>query len=278
LSPILIAVIIVSAIGLIAGLGLAVASAIMAVPVNQKAEEIEAILPGINCGACGYSGCAGYAKALADGETEITTLCAPGGTDVSKEISEITGLAAGEVMPSAAVVLCQGSNKNTGDKLVYSGVPNCKMATLLFSGQRQCNYGCLGFGDCVAVCDYDAIHICDGVARINPLLCRACEKCVAACPKHLIEMMPLYEAKAAVLCNNREKGAITRKQCKTGCISCTRCVKVCPVEAIEMVEGVAKIDYHKCISCGECVKVCPVNAIDMIDMQKMINSAKAKAQ
>ncbi|NLP47733.1 MAG: RnfABCDGE type electron transport complex subunit B [Clostridiales bacterium] len=276
MNPILIAVLIVSALGLLAGLGLAIASAIMAVPVDEKTEKIEEILPGINCGACGYSGCAGYAKALADGDESDTALCSPGGTEVSVLIARITGLAAGEVMPSAAVVLCQGSNKNTGDKLVYVGVPNCKMATQLFSGQRQCNYGCLGFGDCVAVCDYGAIHICDGVARINPLLCKACEKCVAACPKGLIEMMPLYEAKAAVLCNNREKGAVTRKQCKTGCISCTRCVKACEFDAITMVDGVAKIDYHKCTACGECVTVCPVKAIDMIDMQKMIERAKAQ--
>ncbi len=276
MNPILIAVLIVSALGLLAGLGLAIASAIMAVPVDEKTEKIEEILPGINCGACGYSGCAGYAKALADGDESDTALCSPGGTEVSVLIARITGLAAGEVMPSAAVVLCQGSTKNTGDKRVYVGVPNCKMATQLFSGQRQCNYGCLGFGDCVAVCDYGAIHICDGVARINPLLCKACEKCVAACPKGLIEMMPLYEAKAAVLCNNREKGAVTRKQCKTGCISCTRCVKACEFDAITMVDGVAKIDYHKCTACGECVTVCPVKAIDMIDMQKMIERAKAQ--
>jgi Na+-translocating ferredoxin:NAD+ oxidoreductase subunit B len=274
-NPIVIAVIIVSAIGLLAGLGLAIASIIMAVPVDERAENIAAALPGINCGACGYSGCAGYAKALSTGETTNTALCSPGGTDVSKEIAILTGLEAGEVLPSAAVVLCQGNAHNTGTKLQYSGVKSCKMATQLFSGQKTCNYGCLGFGDCVHVCDYDAIHICDEIARINPLACRACKKCVAACPKGLIEMMPLHEAKAAVLCANKEKGAITRKQCKTGCISCTRCVKVCEFDAVTIVDGCARVDYDKCTACGKCVEVCPTKAIAMIDLEKIVGKAEA---
>ncbi len=275
MNPIVLAIVIVSAIGLISGLGLAVASIIMAVPVDKKAEEIEGVLPGINCGACGFSGCSGYAKALAEGTITNTALCAPGGTDVSKEIAVLTGLSAGEVLPSAAVVLCQGNNHNTTDKLVYSGVKSCKMATQLFSGPKSCNYGCLGFGDCVEVCDYGAIHICDGIARINPLACRACKKCVAACPKGLIEMMPLHEAKAAVLCANKEKGAVTRKQCKTGCISCTRCVKACEFGAVTIVDGCAKVEYDKCTACGKCVEVCPTKAIDMIDLEKIVGKAEA---
>ncbi|MGI6248782.1 MAG: RnfABCDGE type electron transport complex subunit B [Acutalibacteraceae bacterium] len=277
MNEILLAIVIVAAIGLISGLGLAVASIIMAVPVDKKAEEIEGILPGINCGACGFSGCSGYAKALSLGETVNTALCSPGGNDVSKEIAVITGLAAGEVLPSAAVVLCQGNNINTGEKLVYAGVKSCKLAAQLFSGPKTCNYGCLGFGDCVEACDYNAIHICDGVARINPSACRACKKCVATCPKGLIEMLPLHEAKAAVLCANKEKGALTRKQCKTGCISCTRCVKACEFDAVSIVDGCAVVEYDKCTACGKCVEVCPTKAIEIIDLEKIVGKEKEPA-
>ena len=275
MNPILLAVIIVAGIGLISGLGLAVAAKFMAVPVDENAENIQAVLPGANCGACGFSGCSGYAAALAEGKTKNTALCAPGGTEVSKQIAEITGLAAGEVLPSAAVVLCQGNYHNTGDKIVYSGAKTCKMANQLYGGPKDCSYGCIGFGDCIEACEYGAIHICDGVARVNPLLCRACTKCVKACPKQLIEMMPLHEAKAAVLCANKDKGAVTRKLCKTGCIACTRCVKACPEGAIAITDTCAEVDYSKCTACGKCAEVCPTKSIQMIDLQKAMRKEGA---
>ena len=186
------AIIVVSVIGVIAALMLAVASIVMAVPVDEKAEQIREELPGANCGACGFSGCDGYAAALSKGETTCTTLCSPGGSEVSKKIAAIAGLAAGEIAPQAAVVRCQGNSHNAGTKLVYSGVKSCKMATQLFGGPKDCIYGCIGFGDCIEACPYDAIHICDGVARINPLACRACKACIKTCPKGLIELMPLH--------------------------------------------------------------------------------------
>lgn len=268
MNPILIAVLIVSAIGLIAGLGLAIASKVMAVPVDEKAEEIRAALPGANCGACGFSGCDGYAAALSKGETKDTALCAPGGNDVSNEIAVITGLSAGAVVPSAAVVLCQGHNNNATVKLDYVGVQSCRMASQLFGGPKDCIYGCVGYGDCVAACPYDAIKICDGVARINPLECRACKMCVNTCPKNLIKLMPLHEAKAAVLCNNHDKGAVTRKECKTGCIGCMKCVKACPSEAITIDRFCAVVDFDKCTGCGECHEQCPVGAIDIMQLVK----------
>ena len=168
MNEILIPVIIVAAIGLIAGLGLAIASAVFAVPVDEKAEKVRACLPGANCGACGYTGCDGYADALAKGQTEECNLCIPGGNGTAKEIAEIMGLAAGEIVPSVAAVMCQGNRQNVEEKLEYSGVRSCKIATQLFGGPKNCVHGCIGFGDCVEVCPYEAIFICDGVARINP--------------------------------------------------------------------------------------------------------------
>lgn len=269
MDPIILAVIIVSAIGIAAGLLLAVASIVMAVPVDEKAEKIRAELPGANCGACGFSGCDGYAAALSQGKTDCTTLCAPGGTEVSKKIAAIAGLEAGEVLPMAAVVLCQGNNHNAGTKLIYSGVQSCKMASQVFGGPKECTYGCVGFGDCVEACPYDAIHICDGVARINPLACRACKACIKTCPKHLIELMPLHQAKAAVLCANHDKGAVTRKACVAGCIGCMKCVKACEYEAVKVENFCAKVDYEKCVGCGKCHEACPVKAIDVIELGKI---------
>ena len=266
MSPILFAVILLGVIGLIAAIGLTVASKVFAVPVDEKAEAIRECLPGANCGACGFSGCDGYAAALSNGETTDTALCAPGGNDVSKAIGEIAGLAAGNVKPSAAVVLCQGHNVNAATKLEYQGVHSCKMAAQIFGGPKECIYGCLGFGDCAAVCQYDAISICDGVARVNPRLCKACKMCVKTCPNALIEMMPLEEVKAAVLCKNHDKGANTRKECTAGCIGCMKCVKACEAGAITIDRFCAKVDYEKCTGCGNCHSVCPVGSIDLIDL------------
>lgn len=264
MNPIVMACTIVTVIGVLAALILAVASKIMAVEVDEKAEEIAAILPGANCGACGYAGCAGYADALSKGTTTDTALCAPGGNNVSAAIADLLGLSAGSILPTAAVVLCQGIKENTGEKMEYLGVKSCKMAVQLFGGPKDCIYGCVGFGDCIEACPYNAIHICDGVARINPMVCRACKKCVAACPKHIIDMVPLHIPRAAVLCKNKDKGAITRKECKAGCIGCMRCEKVCKFDAVKVVNNVAHVDYEKCTGCGECKDVCPVHCIDIM--------------
>lgn len=264
---ILTAVLIVAGIGLVLGLGLAVASIVMAVPKDEKAEQIRACLPGANCGSCGFSGCDGYAAALSKGETENTALCSPGGNDVSAQIAEILGVKAGEVMPQAAVVLCRGHNGDAVQKYKYNGVESCRMASQLFGGSKECVYGCLGLGDCVKACPYEAIHICNGVARINPIECRACQMCVNTCPKGLIEMMPLHRVTAAVLCKNHNKGAVTRKECKSGCIGCMKCVKACEYGAVTVENFVAHVDYDKCVSCGKCHEACPVGTIDLVDMK-----------
>ena len=276
MEAILFPVAVVAAIGLLLGLGLSIASKVMAVPVDETAEKIREALPGANCGACGFSGCDAYAAALSEGKTTDTALCVPGGTETSAQIAQITGLAAGEVKPSAAVVLCQGNRHNANNKLVYQGVQSCRLAHQVFGGPKDCIYGCIGFGDCVEACPYGAIHICDGVARINPMMCRACKMCVNTCPKHLIQLMPLHEIKAAVLCNNHEKGAATRKQCKAGCIGCMKCQKVCEAGAVKVENFCAKVDYDKCTGCGKCHEVCPVGSIDLIDLDKIVQMSAVK--
>ena len=267
MNSIILAVLIVAVIGLILGLALAVASIVMAVPVDKKAEAIRECLPGANCGACGFSGCDGYAAALSKGVTKNTALCAPGGNEVSAQIAEIAGLAAGSVKPSAAVVMCQGFCEKANTKMVYNGVESCQMAKQLFGGPKECIYGCIGLGDCVRACPYEAIHICDGVARVNPAMCKACKMCVKTCPNALIRMMPLHEAKAAVLCVNKDKGAVTKKECQLGCIGCMKCVKACEFDAVKVENFCAKVDFTKCTGCGKCTEACPVKCINLITLE-----------
>lgn len=264
MTQIIPAVVIVAGIGIIAGLLLCVLSKLMAVKTDEKATEIENILPGTNCGACGFAGCAAYASALSQGKITDTGLCAPGGNEASAKIAEAIGIPACNVMPVTAVVCCKGTSDKADKKMIYSGVASCQLATQLFGGDKSCTYGCLGLGDCARACPYDAILLCDGVAVVNPSLCRACKVCVNTCPKKLIELMPKGQLTAAVLCKNHDKGADTKKVCSIGCIGCAKCVKVCPNSAITMDNFVARVDNSQCTACGICSEACPTKAIDLI--------------
>lgn len=257
---------IVGIIGLVGGIALAIVSIVLAVPSDEKADAITEMLPGANCGACGFSGCAGYAAALSSGETENTALCNPGGNEASRQIAEFLGLAAGEIEPMTAVVMCQGTKDNATNKINYQGVHSCKMATQFYGGPKDCIYGCLGLGDCIKACPYHAIRLCNGVAVVNPELCKACKQCVAACPKKLIELMPLNKSKAAVLCKNKDKGAVARKECKMACIGCMKCVKVCEAEAVTVTSFNAHVDTAKCTGCGKCKEACPVGCINILNL------------
>lgn len=268
MSSIFIPIIIVACIGVIAGLGLSIASIVFAVPVDEKAEAVRECLPGANCGACGFSGCDGYAAALSKGDTTECNLCTPGGNDVASDIAKIMGLEAGEITPKVAIVKCRGTSENVSDKLEYSGASSCKMAAQLFGGPKDCIYGCLGFGDCAKVCPYGAIFMWQGIARINPELCKACKKCVLECPRNLIELFPVGTPTSAVLCNNHDKGGMTRKQCKAGCIGCMKCVKACEQGAVKIDNFCATVDYDKCNGCMKCVEACPVGCIDVYLVKK----------
>lgn len=263
MNEIWIAVLIVTSIGLVAGIGLAIASAVMAVPKDEKAEAVLEILPGANCGACGYSGCSGYAAALSKGEAKAG-LCSPGGAEVAAAIAKVLGTEPVGVEYKTALVHCMGSHDNTQDKMRYQGQPSCAAAAQFFGGVAACPYGCMGLGDCAAVCEYSAITVCNGVASINPAKCRGCSKCVAACPKHLISFVPL-KSQAVVRCSNCDKGGETRKICKTGCIGCMRCVKACESGAVQVKNFLASVDPQKCTNCGKCAEVCPQHCISLAD-------------
>lgn len=266
MNQILIPVIIVAAIGLILGLVLAVAAKVFAVPVNETTEKVRACLPGANCGACGFSGCDGYASAIGEGKTEDLSLCGPGGVAAYAAIAEVMGKTAKDAKKMVAAVLCQGNEKNAQTKLIYRGVDSCKMAAQLYGGPKACTYGCLGFGDCMDQCHYEAIFLCDGVARINPANCRACRACIKVCPKGLIELFPADQLRSVVLCKNKDKGMITRKACIQGCIGCGKCVRTCTHDAIILENNLARVDQSRCVGCGECVGGCPTGAISVIKL------------
>ena len=255
MNTIIIAVISLSALGLMCSALITVASNVMFVKTDERVEKIRNCLPGANCGACGFSGCDGYAEALVKGEV-ASNLCPPGGEEAYKKINEILGIGAGEgLKKKTAIVHCMGDSETMRDKMEYVGINTCFAAKQLYGGQGACTYGCIGFGDCVSVCPSDAICIEDNLARIDPRKCTGCAVCVKACPTGVIsvENEPVY---VAVLCKNTEKGAALKDKCSKGCIGCMKCVKECPVEAITVSEFLAIIDYDKCNGCGKCVEVC----------------------
>ncbi len=252
-------IVIVVVVGLIAGLILSVASIVFNVPVDEKEEALLEVLPGANCGACGFSGCSGYAAALAKGEAKVG-LCAPGGPDVAEECAEVLGVSAGNVEKKVAVIRCGGHCDNVDHKMEYKGIDTCQAASQMFGGDSACQYGCLGYGDCAAACPEHAITVCNGLATVDASLCTGCGICAKTCPKQVIIVAPA-KFRQHVRCVNADKGAETRKICKTGCIGCMKCQKECPFGAITVKDFHASIDYEKCKNCGKCKQVCPVHAI-----------------
>lgn len=262
---ILLPILILAGIGLLAAVLLVVASALFGVEADETVTELTEALPGVNCGACGYSGCSGYAAALAEGGKSgavRTNLCAPGGGPVAKKVSEILGTEHADVEEQVAVVCCNGNCDVTGKKHDYHGTPSCAACNSLYAGNGDCAYGCLGFGDCVAVCPYSALSIRNGIAVVDRGLCTGCGLCVTKCPKHLI-MRHRLTGNVDVVCVNHSSGKETRAVCTNGCIACGKCQRTCPHDAIHVIDNLAQIDYGKCTSCGACVEACPVKCIRM---------------
>lgn len=267
MDTILTAVIPVVIIGIICAAVLVIASKLMAVKEDERFPAIRDCLPGANCGACGFAGCDGYAKALCEKEGTATNLCIPGGDSVSRKLSEILGVEFQDVVEQVAVIRCAGDCNYTEDKVDYQGIEGCAAAKLIFGGKGACSYGCLGLGDCKAACPNDAICIENGIAHINTKLCTGCGICTCTCPNHLISLMDDVE-RVIVACSNKDKGALTRKVCKNGCIGCKKCEKVCSSGAIKVENNVAVIDYSKCPDCedfGACARECTTGCIMISD-------------
>ncbi|MDD3429576.1 MAG: RnfABCDGE type electron transport complex subunit B [Oscillospiraceae bacterium] len=253
-----IAVVIVTVTGLLGAAILVVAAQFMHVEEDERVGLVAAELPGANCGACGYAGCADYAKAVVEGAP--VNKCVPGGAATAAAVAAVMGVEAGEVAVRKAVVACQGSYVHTTNKYDYEGIKTCAACNTLYNGRAACQYGCLGYGDCAVKCKFGAITISNGVAVIDKEKCTGCGACASACPNNIIWVLPESD-KPVVLCANKERGALTRKGCSAGCIGCMKCEKTCQQGAIKVVDNVASIDHEKCTGCRECVEVCPVKAI-----------------
>ncbi len=263
-EAILTAVISVTAIGLICAVMLVIAAKFMSVPENEKIKKVRECLPGANCGACGYTGCDGYAKALGEAEGVKTNLCIPGGDKVSRKISDILGVEFQDTVEQVATVRCCGDCNATSKKADYKGIETCKAARMIYGGENLCTFGCLGYGDCAAACPHDAICIENGIAHIDTRKCSGCGICSKTCPNSLIHMMPDVK-RNVITCSNKEKGAVAKQKCRNACIACRKCEKTCPSGAITVRDNLASIDYSKCTNCGACDDVCPVGCIREAD-------------
>jgi Na+-translocating ferredoxin:NAD+ oxidoreductase RNF subunit RnfB len=258
---ILIPLLILSVIGAVCALLLVIAAKYFASEENEREVALRECLPGANCGACGFSGCDAYAKALSEGETEKTNLCIPGGDKTAKAIAGILGKEAEDVTELVAFVACGGTCDASGRKYDYRGTPSCFAANAAYNGDRFCNFACLGYGDCMKVCPNNAIAIEGGIAKIESSKCVGCGLCAKTCPNGIIHLVK-DTTRVVVKCSNKNKGADVRKICKSGCIGCMKCEKNCPTGAITVKDNLAVIDYEKCTSCGLCVEICPVHCLE----------------
>ena len=262
---------IVSSIIVLGIIGLAAAIILYFVAQKFKVEEdtridvVTELLPGANCGGCGYPGCRGFAEACVKADSLENMLCPVGGLPVMCKVSEVLGHAVCQATPKIAVVRCNGTCANRPRTNKFDGAHNCKIAAQLYAGETNCSYGCYGFGDCVAACQFDAIKINPetGIPEVDEEKCTACGACVKTCPKKVIELRNkgVKSRRVFVSCVNKDKGAIARKACSAACIGCGKCQKACPFGAIKVENNLAYIDFELCRSCRKCVNECPTGAI-----------------
>ncbi len=260
MNMIITAALMVGGTGIIIGLFLGLAGEKFKIEVDEKEIKIRAELPGNNCGGCGYAGCDALAKAISIGEAPASG-CPVGGASVAAKISEILGVEVEEYKRMVAFVKCAGDCDKTKEKYNYQGVKDCKFLEFVPSGgPKSCNYGCLGHGSCVRACEFNAIHVVNGIAVVDKEACTACGKCVSECPKNLIELVP-YEAKFKVQCSSKDFGKTVKAACSVGCIGCKLCVKACEFGAVTVENNIAHIDQDKCTGCGKCAEKCPSKII-----------------
>ncbi len=249
------------------GLLLAIAAKIFAVKVDERVVAITEVLPGANCGGCGYAGCTALAEAIVGGKAK-TSACVVCDHEVSKKIAEIMGVQADVTVRKRAQVMCSGTIDKAKKKYIYNGAADCLAAVKLGGGDKICPNGCVGLGSCTKVCAFGALKVVNGVATVNDHLCTGCGQCVQACPKHIIKLVP-YSSPYRVACMSADRGPVTKSYCDAGCIACKICEKNCPSGAVTVNDFVAAIDYDKCSACGVCMEKCPRKIIHLATSVKL---------
>ena len=264
MKTILLSILVLGVLGALFGALLAYASKIFHVEVDPKQEAVRSCLAGANCGGCGFPGCDGYAAAVAAGKAP-TNKCVAGGAEAAAKIAEIMGVSAGAAEKMVAFVPCSGTEGHAEMRFNYSGPIDCQ-AAMLFGGKsnKTCTFACIGMGNCVKACQFDAMHIVDGVAKVDRDACVGCGACADACPKSIISLIPASQ-KVMPVCGNKDKGAKVMKMCSVGCIGCMKCQRECEAQAIVVKDNLAVIDFEKCTKCGHCVEICPRHIINVFD-------------
>jgi electron transport complex protein RnfB len=266
---ILIPILTLGFLGLLFGIGLALASKKFAVKADPRLEKIVGLLPGSNCGACGGAGCFGFAESILSGKAKVDA-CRVADDKIKEQIAQVLGRKLQKIEKGIAVLHCNGGTK-VKDRFLYQGIEDCVAANLVLGGQKECVWGCLGFGDCERVCPFGAIKMSGeglpspctqelGLPIVDKDKCKACNKCVLVCPKKLFTLVPITH-NVYVACSSHDLGKDTIAVCPVGCIACRKCEQVCPVDAIHVIDNLAVLDYDKCTSCGKCVEVCPTKTI-----------------
>jgi Na+-translocating ferredoxin:NAD+ oxidoreductase RNF subunit RnfB len=264
-TTILFTVVSLSVLGLLLALILYLVAQKFKVEEDPRIDDVEAILPGANCGGCGYAGCRAFAEGCVKADSLDALYCPVGGNDTMKSVASYLGMEVAEKAPQVAVVRCNGNCDSRPKTNHYDGYSSCSVMASLYAGDTACSFGCLGQGDCVVVCNFDAIKMDPrtGLPEVDQDKCTACGACVKACPKFIIELRNKgpKNRRIFVSCINKDKGGVARKACAVACIGCFKCQKVCPFDAITMSNNLAYIDYNKCKLCRKCVTECPTHAI-----------------
>ena len=285
MSFILSAVIVLGCIALVAAVILYVCSKRFAVKEDPRIAQVTEVLPGANCGGCGFPGCSGMADALvkgADAGSLEGLNCPVGGADVMGKVADLLGMAIANSDPMVAVVRCNGTCELRPRIASYDGLKTCTAMNACGAGETGCGFGCLGCGDCVSACQFDAIHINPetGLPEVDEEKCTACGACTKACPRNIIELRKKGPKgrRIFVSCVNKDKGAVAMKACKSACIGCGKCQKECKFEAITIENNLSYIDFTKCRMCKKCVDACPTKAIHAVNFPAPKPKPVAKPQ